>query len=177
MTSRSRLATLATLVALLGLASAACGSDSEDSSTASESTSSSSEPSSEPAESQNESEGKSEGKDSGEQQETEAAPMPGAYVTWSDYEADPDAYAETDVVLFFHADWCHSCRGTEESIDADGVPDGLTVVKVDYDNSPDLRQQYGITVQHTFVQVDQDGRALNTWTGSETGADIAAQTA
>ncbi len=56
------------------------------------------------------------------------------------------------------------------------MPDGLTVVKVDYDTETDLRQQYGVTQQHTFVQVDESGAELAKWTGSADGAAILAGT-
>jgi thiol-disulfide isomerase/thioredoxin len=106
---------------------------------------------------------------------TEAGP--GAWVDLAAYEADPAAYHDTgDVVLFFNADWCPTCQATVASLDADGVPDGLTVVSVDFDDSDALRQRYGVTVQHTYVQVDADGQELATFTGSLTGADIAAAT-
>jgi len=99
----------------------------------------------------------------------------GALVDWVDYEADPAAYAASDVVLFFHADWCPDCRATEESLVTEGVPDGLTVVKVDFDDSTELRRRYGVTVQHTFVLVEPTGDAGLRWTGTFTGADIAEQ--
>ena len=104
---------------------------------------------------------------------SQAAPQPGAYVEWSDYDADPAAYSDSSVVLFFHASWCPDCQATDESLVSDGVPDGLTVVKVDFDDSTDLRQQYGVTIQHTFVLVEPDGNQLKKWTGTFTGADIA----
>ncbi len=110
-------------------------------------------------------------------EKAEPAVAPGRYVDWADYDADRAAYADSDVVLFFHAPWCPSCRTTEESIDADGVPDGLTLVKVDFDSATELRQKYGVTYQHTYVQVDPDGTALKKWTGSVTGADIAGEVA
>ena len=93
------------------------------------------------------------------------------------YDADRAAYADSRIVLFFHAPWCPNCRATEESLNADGVPDGLTIVKVDFDSQTDLRQEYGVTYQHTYVLVDTDGTALKKWTGTETGADIAAEAA
>ncbi len=96
----------------------------------------------------------------------------GSYVTRAEYEADPAAYSGTKVVYFFHASWCPSCRATEKAIDAHGVPAGLTVVKVDYDTETDLRRTYGVTQQHTFVQVDGAGKELATWTGSPDGAAI-----
>jgi hypothetical protein len=64
-----------------------------------------------------------------------------------------------------------------ESLDADGVPAGLTVVSVDYDAATDLRKQYGVTVQHTFVQVDPAGNEVAKFTGAPTGEAIASQTA
>jgi hypothetical protein len=48
---------------------------------------------------------------------------------------------------------------------------------VDYDAATDLRTQYGVTVQHTFVQVDGQGNELAKFTGAPTGAAIASQTA
>ena len=100
----------------------------------------------------------------------------GAYVTRAEYEADPAAYSGTKVVYFFHASWCPSCRATEKAIDAVGVPAGLTVVKVDYDSETDLRKTYGVTQQHTFVQVDGAGKELAKWSGSSDGAAILAET-
>ena len=41
------------------------------------------------------------------------------------------------------------------------------------DTETALRQRYGVTVQHTFVQVDPKGDQLAKWSGSSTGADIA----
>jgi thiol-disulfide isomerase/thioredoxin len=105
-----------------------------------------------------------------------AAVPPGTYITLADYEQDAAAYADTKVVYFFHAPWCPSCRATEAAIDADGVPEGLTLVKVDYDTNTELRQKYGITYQHTFVQVDENGAELATWTGSADGESILAET-
>ena len=101
----------------------------------------------------------------------------GRYVDWDAYDADRAAYSDSRVVLFFHAPWCPHCRATEDSLDADGVPDGLTVVKVDFDSATGLRQEYGVTYQHTFVLIDGDGTALKKWTGTETGAAIAAEAA
>ena len=41
----------------------------------------------------------------------------------------------------------------------------------------ELKQKYGITTQHTFVQVDADGNEVAKWTGSLTADEIAEQTA
>lgn len=81
----------------------------------------------------------------------------GAYVEYSD---DAIAQAEGRVLLFFHAPWCPQCRSVESDILADGVPAGVTIIKVDYDSRQDLRQRYGVTLQTTFVEVDADGTEL-----------------
>jgi hypothetical protein len=108
----------------------------------------------------------------------EAVAAAGAWIDRAGYEDDAAGYhAAGDVVLFFNAAWCPTCQQTVRNLDAQGVPPGLTVVSVDFDSSTDLRRQYGVTVQHTFVQVDESGQPLATFTGSLTGDEIAAQTA
>lgn len=112
--------------------------------------------------------------------EMDKAPKPsasGSYVTLAEYEGDKSAYTDTNVVLFFHAGWCPNCRATEENLNADlaGIPSDLTIVKVDFDNSDQLRQKYGVTTQHTFVQIDANGEQITKWSGAETAEDIAKQ--
>ncbi|MFM8239474.1 MAG: thioredoxin family protein [Actinomycetota bacterium] len=110
---------------------------------------------------------------------SEAAPSgPGSYITLADYDADRAAYSATDVVLFFNAAWCSTCKEARDNIEADlaGIPSGLTIVVVDFDTATDLRQKYGVTVQHTFVQVDADGNELAKWSGSVTADEIAQNT-
>ncbi len=120
-------------------------------------------------------------KDPGESamaEEDAAMAKEGAWVDQAAYEADAAMFHESgDVVLFFNASWCPTCQSTVKSLEADGVPAGLTVVSVDYDDATDLKKQYGVTVQHTFVQVDEAGAELAKFTGSVSGADIAGQTA
>jgi thioredoxin 1 len=103
----------------------------------------------------------------------------GSYVEYADYLADPGSFSSTDVVLFFHAPWCPSCRATEDDIEArrSSLPAGLTLVKVDFDSQQALRKTYGVTTQHTFVQIDADGTELSQWNGSLTVDAIAAQIA
>lgn len=98
--------------------------------------------------------------------------IPGQYIPYSDYVNNPEDFADSHVVLYFSAAWCSTCQGLNNSLQADGVPDGLTVVKVDYDSSQNLKQQYGVTLQHTLVQVDPSGEALTKFTGSLTGQVI-----
>ncbi len=77
-----------------------------------------------------------------------------------EYSPTAIAAAEGTTLLFFHAPWCPSCRQIDSEIVADGLPDGVTVIKVDYDSNQDLRQKYGVTIQTTFVKVDSAGTEL-----------------
>lgn len=108
-----------------------------------------------------------------------AAAATGAYITLAQYEGSKDMYADGDVVLFFAADWCPTCQEATKNLEANpaAIPAGLAIVRVDYDNSDDLKQKYGVTTQHTFVQVDADGNEVAKWTGSVTADEIAKQTA
>lgn len=117
-------------------------------------------------------------KDESAPAEDAAMSKEGAWVDQAAYQADAATFHEAgDVVLFFNASWCPTCKATVESLDADGVPAGLTVVSVDFDAATDLRQDYGVTVQHTFVQVDEQGNEVAKFTGAPTGEAIASQTA
>lgn len=108
----------------------------------------------------------------------EVAPAAGSFITLADYEGSKDTYAGNNVVLFFNASWCSTCKEARENLEADpsAIPAGLTIVKVDFDDSDELRQKYGVTVQHTFVQIDSDGNELAKWNGSITADEIASQT-
>lgn len=103
--------------------------------------------------------------------------MDGAYLDYDSYQANKANYAKHKVVYFFSATWCHECQDTDKALKASsGVPEGLAVVKIDYDSRTDLRKTYGVTQQHTFVQVDDMGNQIVKWSGSKTGADIKAKT-
>jgi len=101
----------------------------------------------------------------------------GTYVDFADFDADRAAYSDSDVVLFFHASWCSTCKKADANLTADpaGIPAGLAIIKIDFDSSTDLRRQYGVTQQHTFVSISPDGSKKNVFTGATTAADIAAR--
>lgn len=75
-----------------------------------------------------------------------------------------------DVVLFFRAPWCPTCRALDADIKANlgKIPTGVTILDVDYDSSTALKQKYGVTYQHTMVQVDSQGNQIAKWAGSLT---------
>ncbi|MEK7564045.1 MAG: hypothetical protein AAB510_00550 [Patescibacteria group bacterium] len=55
------------------------------------------------------------------------------------------------------------------------IPSDLSILDVDYDNSSDLKKKYGVTYQHTFVQVDKDGNMIKKWNGSPTLAKLVSE--
>lgn len=87
------------------------------------------------------------------------------------------ASASHDVVLFFRASWCPTCKAVDADIKAhlQDIPATLTVLDVDYDNSAELKQKYGVTYQHTFVQVDAQGNLIAKWSGSPTLSSLVTQ--
>ena len=50
------------------------------------------------------------------------------------------------------------------------LPENSVVLKVDYDNSTDLKKKYWVTSQHTLVRVDKDMNLVS----KQTGGDITA---
>ena len=52
------------------------------------------------------------------------------------------------------------------------IGDNLLILRVDYDNSEELKSKYSIDFQHSFVQVDASGQELNKWYGSLNVKDI-----
>lgn len=86
---------------------------------------------------------------------------PGAYIDYSDGIVAKTAGQK---VLFFHAPWCPQCRSIEKDINQQGVPDGVVVIKVDYDSRQDLRQKYDVTLQTTFVKIDDQGISTQKYT-------------
>lgn len=87
------------------------------------------------------------------------------------------ASATHDVVLFFRASWCPTCRAVDADIKSNlsKIPSNLTILDVNYDDSTALKQKYGVTYQHTFVQVDKDGNLIKKWSGSPTLTALVAE--
>lgn len=87
---------------------------------------------------------------------------------YKDYSAETvksEQAAGNKVVLFFHATWCPYCRAADKAFLAnpDSIPSGVTVLKTDYDSNTDLKKKYGVTYQHTFVQIDNNGDKVTSW--------------
>ena len=89
---------------------------------------------------------------------TDGTSAAGQYVT---YTSSMIASTKGIKLLFFHAPWCPQCRALETDIMKQGVPDGVTIIKVDYDSHQELRQKYGVTLQTTIVRVNDQGELVS----------------
>ena len=91
------------------------------------------------------------------------------------YSPEKIAKAATGkVVLFFRADWCPTCKTLDADIRANlkNIPEDVTILDVNYDNSTALKQKYAVTYQHTLVQVDASGNQITKWSGGSTLAEF-----
>ena len=90
----------------------------------------------------------------------------GLYLSYS--SASFDEHEDKRRWLFFHASWCPQCVNLEEDIMANlsDIPDNVVIFKVDFDNSDDLRNRYGVSIQTTIVSVDGDGDKIKSHVAS-----------
>lgn len=93
------------------------------------------------------------------------------YVEYS--KAALDQAATNRRVLYFYANWCPICKPADADFKANSskIPTDVTVIRVNYNDSDtdqeekDLAKKYGIIYQHTFVQVDANGKEITKWNG------------
>jgi thiol-disulfide isomerase/thioredoxin len=97
----------------------------------------------------------------------------GAYTTYSSEALATAQKGKT--VLFFHASWCPTCRAADADItkNLSGIPSGVTILRADYDKEVALKQKYGVTSQHTFVEVDSTGKMIQKWSGGNFAGIVA----
>ncbi|MDA1080044.1 MAG: thioredoxin family protein [bacterium] len=78
-------------------------------------------------------------------------------------------------VLFFYAEWCPTCAPADKDFQANAskLPADVVVVRVNHnDDNTDaaekaLAKEYGVTYQHTYVQIDAAGKKVATWNGGK----------
>ncbi len=98
----------------------------------------------------------------------------GSYKDYSESTVSSEQQAGNKVVLFFHAPWCPFCRTADSAFKTsmDKIPAGVTVLKTDYDSNTELKTKYGVTTQHTFVQIDNNGELVTKWISGDIDALI-----
>ncbi len=100
---------------------------------------------------------------------TQGEPSHGPYLDYSIDEQGAQIALGQTVVLFFHAGWCPTCKRADREFleETERIPEGVSVLKVDYDSSGDLRRAYGVKFQHTYVQIDASGEPVDIWIGGD----------
>lgn len=76
---------------------------------------------------------------------------------------------EDTVVLYFWAPWCSTCSTLDHDLieGVAAVPDGITLLRVNYDQASELKERYSVAIQHTFVQLNETNEAKMVWVGGE----------
>lgn len=78
-------------------------------------------------------------------------------------------------VLFFYASWCPQCIPADKNFQANSgqIPKDVVLIRVNY-NDPEtdaeekaLATEYGVTYQHTYVQIDASGNEVAKWNGGQ----------
>ena len=80
--------------------------------------------------------------------------------TYEDYSPErlEELLGSEKFLLFFHADWCPTCRILETKIKKDlGILNGHTVLKANYDREAALMRKYDVVVQSTVIFFNEDG--------------------
>ena len=83
----------------------------------------------------------------------------GSYEPYSTDAFSSALKSKQNVVLFFSAAWCPTCRALDKGIVSNlaSIPSDAVILKVNYDDSTELKQKYGVTTQHTTVLIGNDG--------------------
>lgn len=110
--------------------------------------------------------------------------------TWSDFQFNEDESRYLDyseerlkkatedfIVLFFHADWCPTCKAFEEKVFTEFIPENILILKVDFDDNLELKKKYNILTQTSFVIVDNKWNLKKRWIWARWIDDIIKQTA
>ena len=77
-----------------------------------------------------------------------------------------------DIVLFFHADWCPTCKAFEKKVLSENIPDNLLILKVDFDTNTKLRKKYNILTQTSFAYIDKNWNLIKRWIWAKSVEDV-----
>lgn len=92
--------------------------------------------------------------------QTQPAESPQAQGKYITYSAEALSTATGKRILYFHAPWCPQCQELDASIKKGPIPDGITIIRTDFDSNQELRKKYGVTQQTTLVLIDENGNLV-----------------
>lgn len=92
-----------------------------------------------------------------------------SYKEYTEQAVDQALADGKKVALFFHATRCPSCRALDKEINNNlsELPENTVTFKLDYDTQTELRQKYGVTMQHTIIVINENKEevAKDAWSG------------
>lgn len=106
-------------------------------------------------------------------QKNETLPFEGQYLVFTPEVLEENA--ETRRVLFFYANWCPTCASANKNFleHQSEIPENVTLIRTNYNDTETneiekkLAQEYAVTYQHTFVEIDKSGKLIQIWNGGE----------
>lgn len=110
---------------------------------------------------------------------TDENSAPGKYIEYSSNLLSENN--DKKVIYFFKASWCPTCQALDRNLNNSlgKIPSNTVIIKVDYDSASGatseelaLKPKYGVTYQHTLVQVDSNGNQIKKWNNSYTLDEI-----
>ena len=100
--------------------------------------------------------------------------MTNAPFAYRDYNGQDLSNLGAQTVLFFAQASCGTCQKTDTDLKSQAeLPEGVSVLKIDFDTETALNKKYGVTTKHTFVLVDANGNEIAKEIGLNTTAEIA----
>lgn len=105
-----------------------------------------------------------------------SAPTEGQAGVYTEYSMNKLS-ADKKNVIFFSANWCPTCNALNRDINGNlgNIPSDVQILKAEYETLPDLERKYGVTYQHTLVQVDENGNLIKKWNGGLRLQDLLSQ--
>lgn len=96
------------------------------------------------------------------------------YLNYSEQYSSSSKRTSKTLLFFAATTWCQTCSQLDKEImeRSQELPSDLTILKVDYDNDKVTKAKYGVTAQHTLIQLDNNGNEVKRWIGGNFDALI-----
>ncbi len=89
------------------------------------------------------------------------------YYDYSEIALDKTKNNGKTVLFFAATEWCNTCSALDDELKERSreLPDGISVLKIDYDRDKVNKDKYGIVQQHTMIILDTNGNETKRWIG------------